>query len=266
MMILSLKNICHAELIKMMKRKDFLSLLGIVGIGILFSVSILTDSYIGAEQQGTLYWIVTQMLNSSILFIAPMILAYSAIRSMAQEIENGSLKLFNQRIRNRERLYLAKSITLWIYSTLFLILCIVIHFILYFLIVCRSERYASGTVFGENTSILISILICLYCSTFVLVPQIVLFFGTFAKQGICIGGIFMLVLIVHNIYKIPIIGYLSPWRYIINLANNVLNTTQYINMPQGYVIENVLLEIGLCGIICAGCIFCGKNILSKKDL
>lgn len=263
---LSVINICITELRKMGKRKDFLSLLGILAIGILFSASILTDGYTGAKQQSALYWVVTQLLNSSVLLIAPMILSYSSIRTMAQEIENGSIKLFDSRIQNRQHLYFGKSIAVWIYSTFFFAASIVIHSMIYFFIVCNNKEVASGKMYGKNTAILLCTLFAVYLSAFCLVPQIVLFFGTFAKQGICIGGMFVLILIAHNIYKIPVIGMISPWNYIIRLANDVMNTTKLVPMEKIFMIKNVLAEISLCGIGCLLCVSFGSKILGKRDL
>lgn len=259
-------NICRIELRKMVKRKDLLSLLGILGVSILFAVSILTDSYVGAENQSADYWVATQMLNSSILLVSPMILAYSAVRTMAQEIENGSLKLLDQRIRNRERLYMAKAVALWIYSSMLFLASILIHILVYFLIVGKNDKFGSNHFFGENTTILICVMAAVYLSTFVLVPQIVLFMGTFCKQGICIGMIFMIILVAHNIYKVPVLGLLSPWTYIINLSNDVISSTDSIFMEPLYMIKNIIAQLGLCGIGSVICIYSGMNILRKRDL
>lgn len=265
-MRIPITNICLMELKKMIKRKDFLTLLGILGIGILFSVSIMTDGYTGAKQQSALYFIATQMLNSSILLIAPLILAYHGVQTMAQEIENGSLKLFERHIQNRKKLYISKSIALFIYCSIFFIVCVFIYFIIYFIIVCQSEVYASNTILGNNTWLLLCVLFTIYLSTFLLIPQIVLFLGTFAKQGFCIGIIFLLTLVAHNIYKIPIIKFVSPWHYIISLANDVLNTTAAVPISPSFMAANVIAQICLCGVGSLICIYFGMNILQKREL
>lgn len=265
-MKIPITNICLMELKKMIKRKDFLTLLGILGIGLLFSVSIMTDGYTGAKQQSALYWITTQMLNSSILLIAPIILAYHGVQTMAQEIENGSLMLFDRQIRNRKRLYIAKSIALFIYCSLFFIVCLLIHFTIYFILVCKSDYYASNTILGNNSVLLLCVLFTLYLSTFLLIPQVVLFLGTFAKQGVCIGIIFLLILVAHNICKIPIIGLFSPWYYIIKLASDVLNTTETITIDPYFMVINVITELCLCVLVSFICIYVGMNILHKREL
>lgn len=265
-MNISIIDIVRVELRKMLKRKDFLSLIGILGIGILFSASILTDSYEGAVNQSALYWIVTQMLNSSILFIAPMLLAYCSVRTLAQEIENGSIRLLVERIPDRRRLYLAKSISLYIYSSLFFVVSIVIHGLVYFVIVSRNRIFANGSMLGENTNILLSILFCLYLSSFVLVPQVVLCFGIFFKPGIAIGIIFILIMLAHNSYKIPIAGMFSPWYYLINLANDVMNTTERIAMEPAFIIKNLMAQLGLCGMGSVISCLLGRNMLKKRDL
>lgn len=265
-MEIPISNLIRVETVKLIKRKDWLSIAGIIGTGILFSASILTDSYVGAEQQSCLYWCTTQMLNSDILLIMPLILAYGGVRIMSQEIENGSFELFDQRVGERERLYLAKSVALWIYATLIYFASIMIHMIIYYMIVCKNKKYASGTVLGENTAILACVLIAIYLSTFILLPQIVLFFGTFCKPGSCIGILFVLVLLSHYIYKLPLVGLISPWKYIINLANDVVNTTNYIYMKPAYMLQNVLAQTGLCGIGSVISIYYGRMILRKRDL
>lgn len=202
------------------------------------------------------------MLNSSILLIAPIILAYHGVQTMAQEIENGSLQLFERHIQNRKKLYISKSIALFIYCSIFFMVCLFI----YFIIVCQSEVYTSNTILGNNTWLLLCVLFTIYLSTFFLIPQIVLFLGTFAKQGVCIGIIFLLTLVAHNIYKIPTIGFFSPWYYIISLANDPINTTAAVPMSPSFMTANVVAQICLCGLGSLICVYFGMNILQKREL
>jgi len=105
-------NIFFIEIEKLIKRKEWIILLALGGISILFASAIFTDSYVGATNQSAIYWVCSQIFNSSALFISPMVCAFIAARTLAGEIENGSILLYTYRFRNKQGMYVGKNLAL----------------------------------------------------------------------------------------------------------------------------------------------------------
>lgn len=244
----SLSLICKTELIKLIKRKDLLSILALVAISILFGMAVLSDSYIGESNQSAVYWVYTQLLNSSILFVTPVIFGFIGSRSLAAEIENGSISLYTIRFRNRKKLYIGKSLAAISFATLFFIITCIINIIIYYALVCRNSNIASGLFWSSNTLHIIISIIALYLTSFILSVQFSLFLSAFFKPTPVIGIVFIVTLILHNTFKIPYIRKLNPWYYIVSINESLVSTSQSIGINYterlNYLIILVCLSLG----------------------
>lgn len=241
-----IKVIWKVEMIKLVKRKDYLALLGILAIGILFATSILSDSYEGPHQQSALFWIVTQVSNASILFVCPIIMAFISSRTLAAELESGNISLLNTRVRNRKNIYLGKSLAVACFSVVLFIVTVLMDTILYYLMAAKSNGYASGKFFDTNTELLLCTLLAFFLFAYYFIAQYSLFLGAFVKPAISIGIAFFTVLLIQNTYKVPILKYLNPWYYVITIANDVISTTEAIGMSAIDMGMNVMKLLLLC--------------------
>ncbi|WMJ89084.1 ABC transporter permease [Anaerocolumna sp. MB42-C2] len=261
-----IKLIWKVEILKLIKRNDYLSMLAILGIGILFAASAMSNSYVGPTGQNALFWAVTQILNASIFFIAPIIMAFAGTRILSTELENGSISLLNYRIRNRKNMYIGKSLAITSFSVLIFLVSSASNIFFYYVFVCQNQQYATVDFIGENAQLLSYVLIATFFSSYFLVVQYALFLGTYLKPTLTIGCVFFTVLVVHNTFNLPLIRYFNPWYYIIELSNDVVNTTDKIN-TQGININSLFIShIVLC--IGYAIIFnlLGMKKLEKRDL
>lgn len=222
-------TIYKIELYKLFKRKDWLALLALVGIGILFAAALLSDGYKGTESQSALFWIVTQMYNSSVLMVTPIVFAFISSRTLASEIENGSILLYTSKYRSRGRLYMAKSCAVLTFSVLTFAAMASINLFTYYTIAVRNPVYASGRLLGENTALLVMLMTALYFSSFFLVSQFALFLSAFFQPTPVIGISFAVILVLHNTFKVPFFQKLNPWYYVAWIGNDTASTAQALN-------------------------------------
>lgn len=259
-------TIYKIEVVKLIKRKDWLALMALVSISILFGAAAISNGYKGVSNQSALYWIYTQALNSSIFCFTPLVFAFVASRILASEIENGSILLYTNRYRNRGQLYLAKSLALASFTAItFLVMCLV-NMAVYYILVVQNPAIASGRFFGENTTMLFLALFTLYFSSFILTSQLALFLSVFCKPAPVIGIMFMVVLVLHNTFKIPVLHNLNPWYYVVRIGNDISAITEKVAVNYSEV-SNLLIYFALLAAICV-IIFnlFGKRKFQKMDL
>jgi ABC-type transport system involved in multi-copper enzyme maturation permease subunit len=259
-------TIYKIEVIKLIKRKDWLALMALVGISILFGAAVISNGYKGISNQSALFWIYTQAFNSSALCFTPLVFAFVASRILASEIENGSILLYTNRYRNRGRLYLAKSLALTSFTAItFLAMCLV-NMAVYYILVVQNPAIASGQFFGENTAMLFWGLFTLYLSSFILASQLSLFLSVFCKPTPIIGIMFVVVLVLHNTFKIPLLYNLNPWYYVVRIGNDIAATTKKVTVNYSEV-SSLLIAFVLLTAICVILFnLLGKRKFQKMDL
>lgn len=259
-------TIYKIEVVKLIKRKDWLALMALVSISILFGAAVISNGYQGISNQSALFWIYTQALNSSVLFITPLVFAFVASRILASEIENGSILLYTNRYRNRGKLYLAKSLALVSFTAItFLVMCLV-NMAIYYTLVVQNPAIASGLFFGENTTMLFLALFTLYISSFILASQFALFLSAFCKPTPVIGIMFLVVLVLHNTFKIPVLHNLNPSYYVVRIGNDITATTEKVAVNYSEV-SNLLISFVLLAAICVILFnLFGKKKFQKMDL
>lgn len=262
----SFSTIYIIEVVKLIKRKDWLALLALVSISILFGAAVISNGYEGISNQSALFWIYTQAFNSSALCFTPLVFAFVASRILACEIENGSILLYTNKYRNRGRLYLAKSLALATFTVItFLVMCLV-NMAVYYIFVIQNSAIASGQFFGENTAMLFWGLFTLYLSSFILSSQLSLLLSAYCRPAPVIGIMFMVVLILHNSFKMPVLYKLNPWYYVVKIGNDIAATTEKVAANYKEV-SSILISFVLLTAICLVLFnLLGKRKFQKMDL
>lgn len=262
----SFYTIYTIEIVKLIKRKDWLTLLALVSISILFGAAVISNGYVGVSNQSALFWIYTQAFNSSVLCFTPLVFAFVASRILASEIENGSILLYTNKYRNRGRLYLAKSLALTAFTVItFFVMCLV-NTAVYYVFVNRNPVIASGRFFGENTVMLFLGLFTLYLSSCILTSQLSLFLSAYCKPAPVIGIMFMVVLILHNSFKMPVLYNLNPWYYVVRIGSDITATTEKVAVNYsevGRILAPFVLLSAICLILFN---FLGSRKFQNMDL
>ncbi|MBU3110229.1 hypothetical protein [Clostridium lacusfryxellense] len=227
-MNISVFTIYKIEIFKLIKRKDWLALLALVAISLLLGVAVLSKSYKGPINQSALFWTSSQIINSTSLFITPMIFAFIGSRILASEIEDGSILLYTIRFRNRMKIYLGKSLAIISFATIAFLMDFIINIAIYYVFVCQNPSIGTGKFLGINTLSLVIVTLALYVATFILIAQFSLFLGAFFKPAAVIGIIFATALVVMNTTKVPYFRNLNPMYYVVRINDVVLDKTSQI--------------------------------------
>jgi len=265
-MKLSMWLLIKIELIKFFKRSDLLAVAGIAAVGLIYAFGMNGNTYTGTENQNALFWVMLQLLITTSLFIGPVIMSFVGTQMLSTEIENNSILLFNVRIRNREKLYFAKSIALVIICTLFFLISVGVLFAIYFLIADNGSIYASGTLVGNNAVELLWILFLIYMYEFFFIPQISFCLGVKFKPLVTIVLTFCVTFFCNNVARDGVIKYFNPMMYMIRLADEVANTTEVVYVSGEEKLFCVLAEIILCGVYLMIFHLRGVKAFKEKDL
>ena len=258
--------IVRIELIKFLKRKDFVAILGIVCIGFIFALNMRGEGYTGAENQSAVFWVTTQLLTVTSLFIGPIIMAFIGTQMLSSEIDNNSILLFNSRIRNREKMYFGKSIAMVLIGMLFFIVSVGILFVIYLVCTDDSTRYVTGKILGNNTLDLILVMFMNYVYAFFFVPQLTLFLGSKFKPLVSVIFAFGVSLFFGNTGTLPLVKYFNPMYYVVRLANDVASTTEIIHIDVSERVFCVLAQLALCIAVCLVFNLLGAQQLKERDL
>lgn len=245
----SLLNIYKIEMIKLVKKKDIVSILIIVLLPLLFAISIMLNQYVGPEKQSALFWAGTQLSNASILYFTPVVFAVIAARIMAAEIQNKNFLLYIPRVRNRGTIYLAKTLAVITFALIIFIIVTVFNLLIYYVAVIRNPIYGTGEIFGTNGLDLIKFMIMIFFSSFILISNLTLFLSTKFKMMPTIGIVLLITSIFHFAWKVPYFSYINPWHYVVMMANAV-GSFPDITKDLGVSINELLLSgILLCSIL-----------------
>lgn len=265
-MKISVLRIIKIEIIKFLKRNDLVAVLGIVAVGFIYALSMRGDTYTGVENQNALFWVTAELLTTTILFIGPVIMSFVGTQMISAEIENKSILLFNVRIRNREKMYLGKSIALIFISLLYFFMSVGILFAIYFLIADNNSLYVSGKFIGNNALELVCILFMVYMYAFFFLSQLSLFLGVRFKPLVTIVLTFCVTLFCNNVATYSLIRYFNPMQYVVRLADNVASTTEYIDVSCEERMFCVLSQFILCIVFFLLFNYFGAKKLNEKDL
>ncbi len=242
-MKISMWQIIKIELMKFLRRRDIFAVFAIVAMTFIYAVGMRDESFKGTENQNALLWLVVQLLTSTVLFIGPVVCAFVGTQMLSSEIDNRSISLFTVRIRNRKKLYLAKSISLIIISTIFFTFTIVVLMGVYTWIASSGSKFVSGTLTGNNVSSLLCMGLMVFLYTYFLIPQFTLFVGIKLKPLMAIVAAFALTVVCNHVLTYTFIKYINPMSYIYSLAYEVLETTDVVTLEPGFVLKTVVGQV-----------------------
>lgn len=258
--------IIKIELLKFLKRSDWVSIIGFVCIGFIFALNMRGEGYRGVEDQNALFWVVTQLLTTTTLFIGPVIMAFVGTQMLSSEIDNKSILLFSSRIQNRAKMYIGKSIALVIVSLLFFLLSVGILSAIYFLFTDKDSAYVSGTFFGNNVPELFLILIMNYVFTFLFIPQLALFLGAWLKPLVTIIAVFGITLVCTNTGTLDGVKYFNPMYYMVRMSNDVVSTTEAVAVKASESVFCICMQLILCIMLCLLFALVGAKRMRERDL
>lgn len=242
-MKISIWQIIKIELMKFLRRRDIFAVFAIVAMTFIYAIGMRDESFKGTENQNALLWLVVQLLTSTVLFIGPVVCAFIGTQMLSSEIDNGSISLFTVRVRNRKKLYLAKSISLIIISVIFFLFTVLVLLGVYAWIVSSGSKFVSGTLTGNNVGALLGMGFMVFLFTYFLMPQFALFVGIKLKPLMAIVAAFGLTVICNHVLTYTFIKYVNPMSYIYTLAYDVLETTDVVVMEPGFVLKTVMGQV-----------------------
>ncbi len=215
---MSTRSLVKIEMRKFIKRKDWISVLAVAVIGILFAGAAFSGTYTGPNNQSALYWLESQVFNTTALYISPFITAFMGTRLLSTELEEKTLTLYIERIQNKRKIYLSKVLAFTIYSVLVYFVMLIFQFILYQIAALKEVTYFSGNLLGANTVQLTISLVLLWATSFYLPGMFTLMLGTKIKPLAVMGMSMGLIFILRNTFQLPLVEWVNPWTYIIKLV------------------------------------------------
>ena len=258
-------RIIKIELKKFIKRSDMIVIFGLVVIAFFYTINI--ENSIGTETgQSVLYWLANQMMLINALFIGPVIMSYIGAQFLAAEIDNGSVMLFEEKIRNRTKTYIGKNIAMIIVSTGLFVISGLIMFALYLYLIAKDSSFVSGIVVGKNEAELILLLIFIYSYTFFFIPQISFFLGTRFKPLpaiiICTG----VVLLCNYALTFVPFKYINPYWGVMCITDMMLGDKSTFLKENMEVWQYGLMQAVLIFGYYAVLLFVGVRNFRKKDI
>jgi len=265
-MKISTLHIVKIELLKFIKRNDIFAVAVIVAIGFIYAIGMRNEIYDGVTNQDALFWVTLQLITTTVLFIGPVVTAFLGTQMLSSEIDNKSISLFTVRIRNRRNIFIGKSLALQLITAVFFVFTIIVMLAIYYGIANNGSIYTSGKIFGNNVKDLLCILFLIYMYTFFFIPQFALCIGTKFKPIITIVISFVASLVCNHVLTYSFVKYINPMNYIYQLSNNVLETTEALNISSAERTKCVLIQLLICLLYYVIFIVIGTKSFEGKEL
>ena len=218
------KDLVLIELFKLKKSKSFLfGVLTISVFPLLMAIVIAADSYVGIANQSVLTWIVTQLYNANVLYIAPTFFIITCSNFLAKEIDDRSIEPYISMMNSRKEIYKAKVISLTIFATIVFLVVIIMLIAMYYILVNRNAKVASGLLFEDKYVIEQTIaLAVLFLYNSIIIPSIATSLGVFFKPLPTIS-IFVAVIVISQYLHLfaGVVKYISPWSYVVELVEPI---------------------------------------------
>lgn len=218
-----MKGLVKIELSKIVKRKDFLLMLSMIFIPVMYSIGLAMNSksftYVGEQKVSGLGFASEMYTFVYMCFVYFIILSVGVIRSLKGEIENKSIQLYVQRINNRKKIFFAKSMAYHILLIGSTVIFILISLICFYLFVVGREDIAvldlcSQGEFLYCVSNIISILLC-----FVFTINVSMFFCAYRKSFEAMGMFIFMWLAFMYLKQLAYIKYFVPIYYVEKIVN-----------------------------------------------
>ena len=219
-----MKDLVKIELIKIIKHKDFLLMVSMLFIPIMYSIGLAMNSksftYVGGQKVSGLAFASEMYTFVYMCFIYFIILSVCVIRSLRGEIENKSIQLYTQRINNRKKIYLAKNTAYLILAVITTLIFIITSIICFYLFTIRRADIAVPEFCrkGELLYYLVNILAILLC--FIFTVNISLFLGAYKKSFQAMGIFIFVWLAFMYLKEFSYVKYFVPIYYVEKIVNS----------------------------------------------
>lgn len=219
-----MKDLVRIELTKIVKRKDFLLMISMIFIPIMYSIGLAMNSksftYVGKQKVYGLSFASEMYTFVYMCFIYFVILSVCVVRSLKGEIENKSIQLYAQRVNNRKRLYLAKNIAYVALVVGNAFAFIIISIACFYLFLIRRTDIAVSHLFkrGEILYCFVNITAILLC--FVFTVNISLFLSAYRKSFEAMGIFVFIWLAFMYLKEFSYIQYFVPIYYVEKIVNS----------------------------------------------
>lgn len=226
-----MKGLVKIEFIKIVKRKDFLLMLSMIFIPILYSIGLAMNSksftYAGEHKVSGLLFATEMYTFVYMCFIYFIILSVCVIRTLKGEIENKSIQLYIQRVNDRKKIFYAKSIAYHFLVISSSIIFVAVSLVCFYLFLIRREDVAVLDFCrqGEFIYCVINMLSVLLCFLFTL--NVSMLFCTYRKSFQAMGIFIFLWLAFMYLKEISYIKYLVPIYYVEKIVNSDVGSCDY---------------------------------------
>lgn len=244
-----MKDLVRIELYKIIKRKDFLLMLSMIFIPIMYGVGLASNShsfsYDGTSKVTALGYASEMMVFVYMCFIYFVILSVCVIRSLKGEVENKSILLYVQRINNRKIIYFSKMMAYGILQLIITAIFILVSVICYKVFLVQRKDIASGLFYqnDEMVQIICTVIAILLC--FIFTITVSLFLSAWLKSFQAMGVFIFLWLGLMYVKEFGLIKYLAPIYYV----ENIIDSSTSINSVKQLLYLAVL--VATVSIICA---------------
>ena len=223
------RKLYKIEILKLIKRKDIWVMVTMVGIPMLYSLGVYSNSsiivYNGENKEYAISFVTSMFHFVYMIFIYFFILSLSTSKSLAGEIENKSILLYSQRINNRKKIYFQKNLSL---ISIFSVICVVFYILslamFYLFAVKRVDIISNVFIVKEELLSVSCIFIAIYLY-YIFTINLSLMMSSFMKQNATVIVYSIVFIVMIYLQNFPYIKYLSPSYYISSLSEIIPSNT-----------------------------------------
>lgn len=219
------RTIIKIELQKMLKNRETFLAFSMILIPLFYSIALSFRSpifqYLGHGNVDYFSFVHMTIAVSAIAMIFHAIFAFFAARFYGSEIENHSILLYVPRLRDRKKMFLAKSLSLQILLLVSFVTFALICIPCYILLASARPDIANGNLvrsdlLAKQGFVILSILL-----SFSTTIAIIMFLCSYMKFIPAVGLFLGFRVICKLVENFAIIKYLSPFFYYVELSKTV---------------------------------------------
>lgn len=256
-----MKDLVKIELFKIVKHNDFLLMISMLFIPIMYSVGLALKlksfTYIGEQKVSGLAFVAEMYTFVYMCFIYFIILSVCVIRSLKGEIENKSIRLYVQRINDRKKIYLAKIIAYFILTVNTAVIFIITSIICFYLFTIRRADIAVPE-FCRNGELLyysVNILAVLLC--FIFTVNLSFFLSAYKKSFQAMGIFIFIWLAFMYLKEFSYVKYFVPIYYVEKIVNSEVGKCEWKYLGILFMIVSVYSAMS---------IILGQKKFEKSDI
>ncbi|WP_427108999.1 hypothetical protein [Lysinibacillus xylanilyticus] len=230
---------------KLIKRKELIAFVTMIGIPLLYSLGAYFESSIivfnSDEKEYAGSFVINMLIFGKMLFIFFLIAALFATKSLGGEIENRSILLYTQRIPNRAKIYRAKLVSMYSAIISVIIFYSIISLILYYVFVIHRDDIATKQFIRADEFLNLLYVGLGITFLYLLVISFSMMLSTFLKSNTA-TIIFCLIFIVFTFMaNFPVFKYISFDYYLDELID--MNFTSNFELTKFFLTYVVLIIV-----------------------